>query len=86
MKGWPTCSTPRRTREPRRRADVPSIRVSLTYDEAEALLTSGYRWSPVDGTALLRARGKLSAALLDRRDYVSPLERRSACNLAERVK
>ena len=46
-----------------------SIRVTLTYDEAEALLA--YKGGPVG----LRARGTLTSALLARRDYVSPRER-----------
>lgn len=61
---------------------MPSIRVTLTYDEAESLLTHSHPCALVK----LRARGKLSSALLARRDYVSPLERRSADELAQHVK
>lgn len=61
---------------------MPSIRVTLTYDEAESLLTGT---APAAAT-VLRARGKLTTALLARRDYVPPLLRRSACTLAPHVK
>ncbi len=53
-----------------------SIRVTLTQEEAEALLIDPHGGIvPVDPVVRLRARGKLIDRLLSQSGYVPPLER-----------
>jgi len=56
----------------------PSIRVSLTYAEAEALLDGSlaYRHATHEqATTALRARGKLIGKLFDDPNYIPPSRR-----------